>query len=76
MSKKQETILDVMGMSCPSCVRHIDDALGKLAGVARVEVRLSDGRVVVQHDQNRTSIDDLVAALREAGYASSASAQG
>jgi copper chaperone len=74
MNKNRETILDVTGMSCPSCIRHIDDALGKLDGVARVEVRLSDGKVVIQHDRDRTSIDNLVEALREAGYESSPSA--
>jgi copper chaperone len=74
MNENRETILDVTGMSCPSCVRHIDDALGHLAGVARVEVRLSDGKVVVQHEPDKAAIDDLIAALREAGYESSPSA--
>jgi len=74
MSKKHETTLDVTGMSCSSCVRHVNDALGNLPGVAKVEVRLGDGKVVVQHEPDKTSIDNLIAALREAGYESSASA--
>lgn len=74
MNNNHETILDVTGMSCPSCIRHVNDALGNLPGVAKVEVRLADGKVVVRHEPDKASIDNLVAALREAGYESSASA--
>lgn len=74
MNKNRETILDVTGMSCPSCMRHVNDALGSLPGVAGVEVRLGDGKVVVQHEPDKAPIDNLMAALREAGYESSPSA--
>jgi copper chaperone len=74
MNKNKETILDVTGMSCPSCVRHVNDALGNLPGVARVEVRLDDGKVIVQHEPDKAPVDHLIAALSEAGYESSPSA--
>jgi copper chaperone len=74
MNKNKETILDVTGMSCPSCVRHVNEALGHLPGVVKVDVRLDDGRVVVQHQPDKAPIDNLIAALREAGYESSPSA--
>lgn len=72
MNEKTETLLDVQGMSCPSCVRHIDHALGDVEGVARVEVRLREGKVMVQHDRRAAPIEALIEALRAAGYEASA----
>jgi copper chaperone len=69
-----ETILDVAGMSCPSCVRHINDALGELAGVSGVDVRLDDGTVRVRHDPAAAPVDSLIGALTEAGYDASVAA--
>ncbi len=70
MNTHRETILDVSGMSCPSCVRHINDALRALDGVDKVVVRMRDGKVLVRHDGQKATADHLIAALREAGYAS------
>ncbi|MDC0684471.1 heavy-metal-associated domain-containing protein [Sorangium atrum] len=65
----KETMLQVDGMSCPSCVRHIDSALRELGGgVAKVDVRLREGTVVVQHDPTSAPVDALVEAVRGAGY--------
>ena len=74
MNTHHETIFSVPGMSCQSCVRHIHAALEQLDGVAEVEVRLRDGKVLVRHDQDRASVNHLIAALREAGYESSLAA--
>jgi copper chaperone len=70
MSKEQDTILEVQGMSCPSCIRHVTSALADVDGVAKVDVKLRDGVVVVQHDKTLAPIDQLIDALGEAGYAS------
>ena len=70
MSNERDTILEVQGMTCPSCIRHVSAALTELEGVAAVDVKLRDGLVVVKHDATRAPIDQLIAALNEAGYAS------
>lgn len=67
MSTTRETLLQVDGMSCSSCVRHIDRALRSVDGVRGIEVRLKDRRVVVTHDGS-APVDELVEAVREAGY--------
>lgn len=72
MSSNEQTVLDVQGMSCPSCVRHIKEALCDLEGVDAVDVRLADGQVMVRHAEN-ASVTSLVEALRDAGYESSPS---
>jgi copper chaperone len=70
MSNEKDTILEVQGMSCPSCIRHVTSALTDLNGVGKVDVKLRDGLVVVQHDKTLAPVDQLIDALGEAGYAS------
>jgi copper chaperone len=72
--ENKETLLDVTGMTCPSCIRHINAALADIEGVAKVEVRLRDGKVLVQHDPAVADVNALLEALREAGYESTVSA--
>lgn len=57
----KSTDLQVEGMTCASCVRHVNAALAPIAGVADVSVDLAAGRVKVSGDAD-------VAALQEAGY--------
>lgn len=57
--------LNVQGMSCGSCVKHISEALQPLAGVAAVEVDLQAGRVRVSGTPDSAA---LIAALDDAGY--------
>ena len=70
---EKETLLDVQGMSCASCVHHVGTALKDVDGVAKVDVRLREGKVLVRHDAD-VSIESLVKALSEAGYDSSPAA--
>jgi copper chaperone len=70
----KETLLDVEGMSCPSCIRHVNAALADIEGVVKVEVRLREGKVLVWHDTAAANVNILIEALREAGYDSTVSA--
>lgn len=65
------TLLDVKGMTCQSCVRHVNEALTHVNGVQQVDVRLREGQVLVEHDPSVATVA-LVEALVEAGYASQA----
>lgn len=66
--------IDVRGMTCGNCVKHVDGALRALAGVISVEVTLASGEVVVTHDATQTPIAGLVAAIQEEGYEAAARA--
>lgn len=70
MSHARDTTLEVQGMTCPSCIRHVSAALTDLDGVDAVDVKLRDGLVIVKHDATQASIETLIDALTEAGYAS------
>jgi copper chaperone len=60
------TELNVKGMSCPSCVRHIQEALD-IDGIERVEVKLREGKVLVEH-QPHIDASVLTGAIEDAGY--------
>lgn len=71
-NNEKETILAVEGMTCTSCVRHVEGALRELEGIAAIEVKLKEGKVRVQHDPERSTIAEMIEALGDAGYESRA----
>ena len=64
---ERNTILEVDGMHCPSCIDHISSTLAGLSGVGKVDVLMDEGAVVVEHDV-RVPVGRLISALAEAGY--------
>lgn len=68
---EQHTVLEVQGMTCPSCVRHVSSALTEIDGVDKVDVRLREGIVHVDHDA-RANLAHMIEALTNAGYVSKA----
>lgn len=76
MSENRLTNLVVGGMSCHSCVRHVDHALRDLEGVSAVDVRLREGRVHVEHDPQQAPVAALIEALTAAGYSALQDATG
>ncbi len=63
--------LEVKGMSCQHCVKAVTDALATVARVSAVEsVNLDSGLAVIQ---GPASVDDLIAAVKQAGYEARAS---
>lgn len=68
------TLLRAEGFSCPSCVSKIEKQVGRLDGVENVTVHFASGRVEIDHDETKASVEDLIAAVDKAGYKSKASA--
>ncbi len=62
-----DTVLNVKGMSCSSCVRHVTSALAAVTGVSRVDVQLKDATVNVRHEPD-APVPRMLEALRAAGY--------
>lgn len=65
---EQTTELGVHGMTCASCVAHIERALARVPGVSSVSVNLATERALVRHLAGATPLDDLLKAVRSAGY--------
>jgi copper chaperone len=57
----------VTGMTCDHCVRSVEEEVGDVAGVERVDVDLASGRLTVSGE--RFTDADVHAAVAEAGYA-------
>ncbi|RYE77323.1 MAG: cation-translocating P-type ATPase, partial [Myxococcales bacterium] len=60
--------LRVEGMTCASCVRHVEQALTGVDGVDQAEVNLITGRARVTFDPTRASREAMAAAVVDAGY--------
>lgn len=58
----------VTGMHCASCGMLIDETLEELGGVDRADTDSRRGRTVVRADLAVISVEDMVAAIGEAGY--------
>src|SRR6266542_1603738 len=61
--------LPVQGMSCASCVAHVERALNDLPGVSDVVVNLGMGKVSLTYDPTQVSIHALATAVAGVGYA-------
>jgi copper chaperone CopZ len=67
LSSMVQTI-QVQGMTCANCVRHVTDALLEIPGVRAAEVDLADGQARLQVETEITPAV-LAGALDDAGYA-------
>lgn len=65
--KKMQKILNIEGMVCMNCVKHVEQALRKTPGIKEVEVNLDEKSARVQMDRNVPD-DILKSAIEEAGY--------
>lgn len=68
------TMLRAEGFSCPSCVSKIEKSLTALPGVTDATVHFASSRIEADHDPSVTSVEDLVAAVKRAGYTARPSA--
>jgi copper ion binding protein len=62
-----KTKLNVTGMSCAHCVKHVTEALEGVAGVKSAKVSLKSNSAEVKFDAPAT-IDAMCAAVKDAGY--------
>jgi Cu+-exporting ATPase len=67
MTTKQITI-PITGMTCASCVAHIDGALNNLGGVEKAVVNLGAAKASVAFDPARVSSAQIFAAVKDVGY--------
>jgi Cu+-exporting ATPase len=61
-------LFDIEGMTCASCVRNVERALGRVEGVRTASVNFGTEQATVDYDPAVVSIDDLSRAVAGAGY--------
>jgi Cu+-exporting ATPase len=62
-----ETTISIQGMSCASCVSHVEKAVRKLAAVADVQVNLATESARVRLT-GRSALPSVIEAIEAAGY--------
>jgi Cu+-exporting ATPase len=65
---QQQLELPITGMTCASCVRRIEKALGKVAGVQEASVNLATEKARVTYDAHTVTPAQLTSAVEKAGY--------
>ncbi|MEK6587688.1 MAG: heavy metal translocating P-type ATPase [Chloroflexota bacterium] len=71
-----EITLDVRGMTCASCVGHVEGALNDLEGVTSTVVNLGLGMARVTHVPGLVAVSRMKRAVREVGYEAQERSQG
>src|SRR5438445_13630571 len=64
----RELVVPVTGMTCASCVRHVEKALRRVDGVASVTVNLATEKATVAFDPGTATLPALKASVERAGY--------
>ena len=59
--------LDIEGMSCMHCVKHVEEALKELEGVIGVTVNLNEKNAVVELDGD-VQDEQLTEVIEDVGY--------
>lgn len=68
----QTVTLSVPGMICAACPLTVKQALNKVEGVNKTEVRFEKRQAVVSFDDAKTNVQALTKATADAGYPSTA----
>lgn len=63
-----EITLPISGMTCASCVSHVEDALKELPGTSNVVVNLGTNKASLSYDSQRVNLDDMRRAVEDVGY--------
>ena len=66
--KQERLTLRVDGMTCASCVLHVENALKQLPGVSLAQVNLATETATVDYDPGAATPQDLAEAVNDAGY--------
>lgn len=67
-SQTEEVTLNVMGMGCEGCATTVKNALSQVAGVETATVNLNAEKATVRYNASVTGKDEIVAAVKSAGY--------
>ncbi len=64
----QTVLLKITGMTCGGCVNSVTHVLKAISGIDDVKVSLPTGEASVQYNEKVTSPDQMVSAIKAAGY--------
>ncbi len=66
--KAKDVTLNIKGMTCAGCEGKVKKALSACKGVSDVKVSHKDGKAELHLEDGKTSVDDLIKAVKNLGY--------
>ncbi|MBT3880485.1 MAG: heavy-metal-associated domain-containing protein [Candidatus Scalindua sp.] len=66
--KTKDVTLNVTGMTCGGCEGKVKKVLSACSGVSDVKVDHKDGKAELHLQEGKTSVDDLIKAVKKLGY--------
>jgi Cu+-exporting ATPase len=70
---KQNTVLDIKGMTCASCVFRIEKVLKKNDGVISASVNLATEKASISYEPSKIDVQKIISLITVAGYEAKAS---
>jgi Cu+-exporting ATPase len=67
--------LDVKGMTCASCVAHVEKGIKKQDGIDMASVNLATEKATVSFDAKLTNIEEIIRSVEDAGYAAAVASE-
>lgn len=64
----KKVVFNMEPFTCPSCIKKIENTVGKVDGVHDVKVMFNSGRVRAEFDESRTDADLLESTIVRLGY--------
>ncbi|MGA2768744.1 MAG: heavy metal translocating P-type ATPase [Candidatus Bathyarchaeia archaeon] len=66
--KEREVVLQILGMSCPSCSEGIQTGLARMDGVIEAKVNFASKEAIVRFDEDKIGLDKIKAVIKRGGY--------
>ncbi|WP_372714568.1 copper ion binding protein, partial [Ilyobacter sp.] len=67
-SELKKATLKIGGMTCQSCVKRVEKAVGKIKGVSEGNVNLATEKLSLRYDEDSVSLDEIKISVLDAGY--------
>jgi P-type Cu+ transporter len=64
----QKITLKIQGMTCASCAKLNESAISNFNGVKEVTVSIATNKALVEFDETKTSMEEIIKAIEKAGY--------
>lgn len=63
--------LNIQGMTCASCVAHVEKGIKKTPGIEIANVNLATEKATISFDPKKSNVDDIIKSIIDAGYIAS-----
>lgn len=64
----QKAVMQLETLTCPTCIKKIESALGKMGGVDQVKVLFNASKAKVDYDEQQVTANELKETVEQLGY--------